>query len=87
MCNLLNVVISNEVPINRDEMRNRAECELTEGNLPKDRKIRELIFMIDDFMDNEITTWLYDVLQSIREIESYFDNKPKRYSDYLFDTN
>jgi hypothetical protein len=31
-------VIPNEVPINRDEMR----------NLPKDRKINELIFMIAD---------------------------------------
>lgn len=37
-------------------------------------------------MDNEIKTWLYDVLQSIREIDSYYDNKPKRYSDYLVDT-
>jgi len=37
-------------------------------------------------MDNEIKTWLYDVLQSIREIDSYYDNKPKRNSDYLVDT-
>lgn len=37
-------------------------------------------------MDNEIKTWLYDILQSIREIDSYYDNKPKRYSDYLVDT-
>ena len=36
-------------------------------------------------MDNEIKTWLYDILQSIREIDSYYDNKPKRYSDYLVD--
>src|SRR5450756_941638 len=37
-------------------------------------------------MDNEIKTCLYDVLQSIREIDSYYDNKPKRNSDYLVDT-
>jgi uncharacterized protein with HEPN domain len=37
-------------------------------------------------MDNEIKTWLYDILQSIREIDSYYDNKPKRNSDYLVDT-
>jgi uncharacterized protein with HEPN domain len=28
-------------------------------------------------MDREIKTWLYDVLQSIIEIESYFENSPK----------
>jgi uncharacterized protein with HEPN domain len=37
-------------------------------------------------MDNEIKTWLYDVLQSIREIDSYYEDKPKRYADYLIDT-
>jgi len=36
-------------------------------------------------MDNDIKTWLYDILQSIREIDSYYDNKPKRYADYLID--
>ena len=36
-------------------------------------------------MDNEIKTWLYDVLQSITEIESYFENKPKKFEDYLKD--
>jgi uncharacterized protein with HEPN domain len=29
-------------------------------------------------MDNEIMTWLYDILQSIREIDSYYEDKPKR---------
>ncbi len=36
-------------------------------------------------MDNEIKAWLYDILQSIGEIDSYYENKPKRYSDYLVD--
>jgi uncharacterized protein with HEPN domain len=36
-------------------------------------------------MDNEIKTWLYDVLQSISEIESFFANKPKIYTDYISD--
>lgn len=36
-------------------------------------------------MDNEIKTWLFDVLQSIIEIESYFENKPKKFQDYLKD--
>jgi uncharacterized protein with HEPN domain len=36
-------------------------------------------------MDNDIKTWLYDILQSIKEIDCYYDNKPKRYADYLVD--
>ncbi len=36
-------------------------------------------------MDNEIKTWLYDVLQSIIEIESYFGDKPKQFEDYSKD--
>ena len=28
-------------------------------------------------MDNEIKTWLYDILQAISEIESYFENKER----------
>jgi len=31
------------------------------------------------FMDPEIKTWLFDVLQSIAEIESYFEGRPKRF--------
>lgn len=26
-------------------------------------------------MDNEIKTWLYDILQSINEIDGYFEDK------------
>ena len=36
-------------------------------------------------MDNEIKTWLFDILQSINEVESYFDDKPKRFDDYIKD--
>lgn len=36
-------------------------------------------------MDIEIKTWLYDILQSIHEIESYFEGKPKLYEDYFTD--
>jgi len=36
-------------------------------------------------MDSDIQTWLYDILQSISEIDSYFDGKPKRFDDYVKD--
>jgi len=36
-------------------------------------------------MDKEIKTWLYDILQSINEIESYYENKPKVFKDYISD--
>ena len=36
-------------------------------------------------MDIEIKTWLYDILQSINEIDSYYTNKPKKFADYLLD--
>lgn len=36
-------------------------------------------------MDSEIKTWLYDILQSVSEIESYFDDKPQRFEDYSKD--
>ena len=36
-------------------------------------------------MDNEIKTWLYDILQSIKEIESYFENRPKKFEEYIYD--
>lgn len=36
-------------------------------------------------MDKDIKTWLYDILQSINEIESYFDGKPKEFKDYVSD--
>jgi uncharacterized protein with HEPN domain len=37
-------------------------------------------------MDNDIKTWLYDVLQSINEIDSYYENKPKVFEEYITDT-
>jgi uncharacterized protein with HEPN domain len=36
-------------------------------------------------MDTEIKTWLYDILQSINEIDSYYNDKPQKFSDYLLD--
>ena len=36
-------------------------------------------------MDNEIKTWLYDILQSINEIESYYEDKPRKFEEYLRD--
>ena len=36
-------------------------------------------------MDNEIKTWLFDILQSITEIESYFEGRPKKFEDYVKD--
>lgn len=37
-------------------------------------------------MDREIQTWLYDVLQSIVEIESFFENKSMLFEEYKSDT-
>lgn len=37
-------------------------------------------------MDNEIKTWLYDILQSINEIESYYENKQRIFEEFLVDT-
>jgi uncharacterized protein with HEPN domain len=36
-------------------------------------------------MDSQIRTWLFDILQSIEEIESYFINRPKIFEEYLQD--
>ena len=36
-------------------------------------------------MDNNITTWLYDILSSINEIESYFVDTPKLFEIYQND--
>ncbi len=36
-------------------------------------------------MDNDIKTWLYDILQSINEIDSYYDNKPRIFEEYVSD--
>ena len=37
-------------------------------------------------MDNEIKTWLYDILSSINEIESYFVDTPKMFEIYQNDS-
>ena len=36
-------------------------------------------------MDNNIKTWLYDILQSIKEIDSYYDNKQRIFEEYVAD--
>ena len=36
-------------------------------------------------MDNETKTWLYDILQSIKEIESYFDDRSRNFEEYSGD--
>jgi len=36
-------------------------------------------------MDDDIKTWLYDILTAIKEIESFFIDRPKRYTDYCND--
>jgi uncharacterized protein with HEPN domain len=37
------------------------------------------------FMDEEIKTWLFDILQSINEIESYYEDRPKIFQEYVAD--
>jgi uncharacterized protein with HEPN domain len=36
-------------------------------------------------MDNDIKTWLYDILQSINEIDSYYDDNPRIFEQYVSD--
>ena len=36
-------------------------------------------------MDNEIKTWLFDILQSVTEVESYFEGRPKIFEEYIKD--
>lgn len=36
-------------------------------------------------MNNEIKTWLFDILQSINEIDSYFEDQPKTFEAYQND--
>ena len=36
-------------------------------------------------MDDSIKTWLFDILNSINEIESYFVETPKRFENYQND--
>lgn len=36
-------------------------------------------------MDNEIKTWLFDILQSINEIDSFYESKPRVFEEYVVD--
>jgi uncharacterized protein with HEPN domain len=36
-------------------------------------------------MENEIKTWLYDILNAIQEIESFFVGRSKKFNDYCND--
>lgn len=36
-------------------------------------------------MNPEIKTWLFDILQSIEEIESYYSDRPKIFAEYQND--
>ena len=36
-------------------------------------------------MDEYTKKWMHDILTAIEEIESFFDNRPKRYADYCND--
>ena len=37
-------------------------------------------------MVDEIKTYLFDIIKAINEIESFFDNKPKRFDEFITDT-
>ncbi len=37
-------------------------------------------------MDDRIKMWLFDIIRSINEIESYFDDRPKQFIEYQKDT-
>ena len=36
-------------------------------------------------MDNDIKAWLYDILNAIMEIESFFNETPKEFAKYQTD--
>jgi len=36
-------------------------------------------------MDNDIKSWLYDILQSINEIESFYEGKSRIFEEYVSD--
>ncbi|MEI7587216.1 HepT-like ribonuclease domain-containing protein, partial [Runella sp.] len=36
-------------------------------------------------MDNDVKTWLFDILNAINEIESFFIDGPKTFADYQLD--
>jgi uncharacterized protein with HEPN domain len=37
-------------------------------------------------MDDAIRTWLYDILQSLNEIDSYYETRPRIFEEYKADT-
>jgi uncharacterized protein with HEPN domain len=37
-------------------------------------------------MVDEIKTYLFDIIKAINEIEIFFDNKPKRFDEFITDT-
>jgi len=37
-------------------------------------------------MDNEIKTWLFDIIQAIEEVDSFFESNPQIFREYLIDT-
>ena len=36
-------------------------------------------------MDNEIKTWLFDIVQAIKEVDSFFETNPQKYNEYIKD--
>lgn len=36
-------------------------------------------------MDNRVQTWLFDILNSIEEIDAFFGDKPKNFFEYQHD--
>ena len=36
-------------------------------------------------MDKDINVWLYDILKSVKEIESFFGDKPKIFNEFTND--
>jgi len=36
-------------------------------------------------MDKDVKIWLYDILTAIKEIEGFFSDRPKRFTDYCND--
>ncbi len=36
-------------------------------------------------MDDDVKAWLYDILQSTNEIDSYYESKPRIYEEYVAD--
>jgi uncharacterized protein with HEPN domain len=36
-------------------------------------------------MDNDVRTWLFDVLQAIKEIDSFYETSPKTFAHYRKD--